>query len=106
MRHEDQAFDVRNPLDPGVYYTTYCAIEKFLRARATSPSCRLCFFKFTFIDYDEEVEEDCKVTLQALESWQTTCMITKGLEVCIDGIPEWEDSDDEREREEAGQGDE
>ncbi|KAL1685601.1 hypothetical protein GGG16DRAFT_106255 [Schizophyllum commune] len=102
MRREDHAFDVRNPLDPGVYYATCCAIEKFLRARATSPNCRLRFFKFTFVDYDEEMEEDCKVILQALESWQTTCMITKGLEVCIDGIPEWEDSDDEREREEAG----
>ncbi|KAL1761606.1 hypothetical protein FB107DRAFT_268814 [Schizophyllum commune] len=102
MSYEEYASDVQNPLDLGVYYATYCAIENFLRARATSPNCRLRFFKFTFVDYDEEIEEDCMVILQALESWQTTCMITKGLEVCIDGIPEWEDSDDEREREEAG----
>ncbi|KAI4523208.1 hypothetical protein K525DRAFT_196942 [Schizophyllum commune Loenen D] len=106
MRYEDDTTDVQNMLDLGVYYATYCAIEKLLRARVTSPKCRLRFFKFTFMDYDEEREEDCKVILQALESWQTTCMITKGLVVCIDGIPEWEDSDDEREREEAGQGDE
>ncbi|KAL1714143.1 hypothetical protein EV715DRAFT_295409 [Schizophyllum commune] len=106
MRYEDYAVDVQNMLDLGVCHATYCAIEKLLRARVTSSNCRLRFFKFTFMDHDEEIEEDCKVILQALESWQTMCMMTKGVEVCIDGIPEWEDSDDEREREDAGQGDE